>query len=164
MGKGCCLPVGSDTRRVFVGSSEGLEGWVWGCWQVVGSPVLLIQGTLHSGGSWTTWHARQGCREWRPFYMSPAIACHRCFLSCPFHFPSPAWFSDLLTAFSCLLQPSGWARKRPERIQSSHACPSSLAWLIFCFPSVFSFEENFVLLLCIRLESLSSSSLHFYCF
>ena len=89
-----------------------------------------------------------------PFYMSPAIACHRCFLSCPFHFPSPACFSDLLTAFSWLLQPSGWAIKRPERIQSSCACPSSLCWLIFCFPSVFSFKESYVLLLCIRLVSL----------
>ena len=99
-----------------------------------------------------------------PFYMSPAIACHCCFLSCPFHFPSPACFSDLLTAFSWLLQPSGWAIKRPERIQSSCACPSSLCWLIFCFPSVFSFKESYVLLLCIRLESLCPSFILFHCF
>ena len=90
MGKRCCFPGGSDTRRVFVGSSEGLEGWIWGCWQVVGSSVLLRQGALHSGSSWTTWHACQGCREWRAFlyvtsYCMPSLLP---FLSFSFSFTS----------------------------------------------------------------------------
>ena len=143
MGKGCCLPVRSDTRCVFVGSSEGLEGWVWGCWQVVGSPVLLIQGTLHSGSSWTTWHARQGCREWRAFlyvtsYCMPSLLP---FLSFSFSFTSM-----VLRFINSLFMPSAAIRmsKKEARENPVFSCLSlftGLAYLLF--PLCFFFWRKF---------------------
>lgn len=81
-------------------------------------------------------------------------------------FSPTAWFSDLLTAFSCLLQPSGREIKRTGRIQSSWAGPSSLSWFVFCFPPFF-FLKISVWLLCISLEflfPLPSSFTAFNCF
>ena len=131
---------------------------------MLGSPVLLIQGALHSGSSWTTWHAHQGCREWRAFlyvtsYCMPLLLP---FLSFSFSFTSM-----VLRFINSLFMPSAAIRmsNKEARENPVFSCLSLFTGFAYlCFSSVFSFKENFVLLLCIRLVSLSSSFLHFYCF
>lgn len=77
------------------------------------------------------------------FYISEATASHSFSLSSPLYFPSSAWFSDIFTAFLCLLQPLERWIKRTRRIPSSCACSFSLSWFVFCFFSFFPFSFLF---------------------
>lgn len=100
MGKGCCFPGRNDTKSVFVGTSEALEGSVWGCCQVVGSPVLLRQGASLSQSTWTTCNACQDSRRVEGHLIYHQLLHAITSFLVLFIFPHQHGFSDLLTAFS----------------------------------------------------------------
>lgn len=105
--------------------------------------------------------------EWRGIYIPKAIACHSFSFSYPLYILSPAWFSDLLTAFSWLLQPS---RRERGLGESTFLVRGPLHCLDLSFvspPLAFSRLKICVLPLCMRLEFLlppPSTFTAFHCF
>lgn len=166
MRKGYSLPSGDDLKecvyRDFRGQSpltEDLEEKVWGRCQVVGSSVSLRWEASLWESTWDREHPYHlecllgPMESGEAFYISEATASHSFSLSSPLYFPSSSWFSDIFTAFLCLLQPLERWIKRTRRIPSSCACSFSLSWFVFCFISFFPFSflfKKIVLLLCMK--------------
>lgn len=130
---------------------------------MVGSSVLLRQGALHSGSSWTTWHACQGCREWSAFlyvtsYCMPLLLP---FLSFSFSFTSMVlrFINSLFMTSAAIRVSNKEAGENP--VFSCLSLSTVLAYLLFL---LFFLLKKDVLLLCIRLESLPPPSFSFTAF